>query len=174
MSNYYKSKEVYKQHRDAVTHEPKIIPVRGLYVSGDHLEPTYIDHNVTITQCTSTSMTIVDYVDRTIDVPTDHSVNVLDFYQTDDIGFVNYTTDAIDVPTDHSVNILDFYQTDDIGFVGYISTQIDVPTDHSVNILDFYQTGSVSAIDLRTTYTDTTPQSCISVSVFTSTDLTIT
>ena len=116
MSNYYKSKEVYKQHRDAVTHEPKIIPVRGLYVSGDHLEPTYIDHNVTITQCTSTSMTIVDYVDRTI----------------------------------------------------------DVPTDHSVNILDFYQTGSVSAIDLRTTYTDTTPQSCISVSVFTSTDLTIT
>jgi hypothetical protein len=27
---------------------------------------------------------------------------------------------------------------------------------------------------LRTTYADTTPQSCISVSVFTSTDLTIT
>ena len=90
MSGYHKSKEVYKYHRD-VHGNITIIHVRGLYISGTHLEPAYWDHNVTITGISSTDgVTVVDYVNTTkstydysgirfIDCTWQHPLTVVDY-----------------------------------------------------------------------------------------------
>ena len=60
MSGIHKSKEVYKYTptRDGTR---KLVPVRGVYVSGLHTDPLYMDHCITITEYSSADVEIVDY-----------------------------------------------------------------------------------------------------------------
>lgn len=89
MSNFYKSKEVYKQIRTA-NNEVEIIPVRGMYVSGYHMEPYYIDHNITITEVTSTKCIANEYTETSFD-PSPESVIKVSGYTSTAPTVVNYT-----------------------------------------------------------------------------------
>ena len=62
MSDFHKSKEVYRYTPTA--NGDKLVPVRGLYVSGLHKEPWYIDHAVTVTKFESNEGTIVHYTSK--------------------------------------------------------------------------------------------------------------
>ena len=59
MSGIHKSKEVYKYTETPTGRN--LVPVRGVYVSGLHTEPWYIDHTVSVTKYTSNDPIVVDY-----------------------------------------------------------------------------------------------------------------
>ena len=65
MSGIHRSKEVYK-YTDTPTGR-KLVPVRGMYVSGLHTEPWYIDHTVSVSRFTSNEPTIMDYYESSYD-----------------------------------------------------------------------------------------------------------
>ena len=69
MSGIHKSKEVYKYTR--TSNGDKLIPVRGLYVSGLHTEPRYVDHVITVSNFTSNDAHITDYKETPIDLNLD-------------------------------------------------------------------------------------------------------
>ena len=118
MSGYHKSKEVYKYHRD-VHGNITIIPVRGLYISGTHLEPAYWDHNVTITGISSTDgVTVVDYVDTTkstydysgirfIDCAWQHPLTVVDYSSSTHYMYDYSGIRFIDCVWQHPITISD-------------------------------------------------------------------
>ena len=85
MAEIFRSKEVYKQIRDA-DNKPKIIPVRNMYVAGAWLTPVYMDHCCTILSMSSNEPTVGDF--------TTASTN-----QTDHDGHLNIITvnaDSVD------------------------------------------------------------------------------
>lgn len=67
MSGIHRSQEVYKF--TPTNSGMKLVPVQGLYVSGLHTEPWYIDHCITISRFTSTDATIRDYYDSQSTLP---------------------------------------------------------------------------------------------------------
>lgn len=89
MAEIFRSKEVYKQIRDA-DNKPKIIPVRNMYVAGAWLTPVYMDHYCTILSMSSNEPNVVDF--------TTASTN-----QTDHDGHLNIITveaDSVDQKID--------------------------------------------------------------------------
>lgn len=70
MAEIFRSKEVYKQIRDA-DNKPKIIPVRNMYVAGAWLTPVYMDHYCTILSMSSNEPNVVDFTTET-QKQTDH------------------------------------------------------------------------------------------------------
>lgn len=72
---YYKSREVYKYTE--TSDGRKLVPVRGLYVSGLHTEPWYIDHMVSVHDFTSSKGKIVDYTNITVNTEDDPIVHIV-------------------------------------------------------------------------------------------------
>lgn len=70
MAEIFRSKEVYKQIRDA-DNIPKIIPVRNIYVAGAWLTPVYMDHYCTILSMSSNEPNVGDFTTETQN-QTDH------------------------------------------------------------------------------------------------------
>lgn len=90
MAKLHKSKEVYKYTDTA--NGNKLVPVRGLYVSGTHREPWYIDHAITVTGFTSNDTTVAPYTSVERDVFGDGTlaftgisgggVNIVNYYSS--------------------------------------------------------------------------------------------
>lgn len=132
MSGIHKSKEVYKYTNTA--QGKRLVPVRGLYVSGTHLEPWYIDHAVTIDAFTTTEAKCVRYTSRAESLSAEHIVKMLNV----DTGTVNidyYTIGSVTLKTDHMVKMLNV----DIGTVNvetYTSVAKTLKADHIVKMLN--------------------------------------
>ena len=109
-AGYYKSKEVYKQHRNPEhDNQPELVPVRGLYVAGTHVEPLYQDHNVTITSYTSSNLNVVDYVEADTNAELGRTLNTLNFESFNgNIDFVSYQKAEASAETGHTLNTLNF------------------------------------------------------------------
>lgn len=137
MAGYYKSKEVYKQHRDE-NDIPHVFPVRGLYVSGTHVEPLYQDHNVTITSYTSSNINVVDYTEADANLEI-HQINTLDFGSIPgNIDVVQYTQAEASREMGHAINTLDFESINgNIDFVSYETSATNIEIGHTINTLDF-------------------------------------
>lgn len=144
MAGYYKSKEVYKQHRDALVNEPHIIPVRGLYVSGTHTEPVYQDHDVTITNIDSSPIQYVDLIETTANRHIGQSLNLIDFYTFGTIHSVTYSKASADRHIGQSLNLIDFYTFGNLTVESYTSTTADRHIGQSLNLIDFYTFGNLT------------------------------
>ena len=113
MAEIFRSKEVYKQIRDA-DNKPKIIPVRNMYVAGAWLTPVYMDHCCTILSMSSNEPTVGDF--------TTASTN-----QTDHDGHLNIIT----VNADSVDQVIRWYttastnQTDHDGHLNIITVNAD-------------------------------------------------
>ena len=168
MASYYKSKEVYKQHRNQ-NNQSEIIPVRGLYVSGTHLEPLYQDHNITVTDFTSTAVSIADLIETDRDMEL-HGCNVLDFDMINNIDIVQYTRATATLSDLHGCNILDFDMINNIDIYSYQKTETTLPDMHGNNVLDFDIENSFDITQLTSTDAKTM-DSMISINIFTSDNL---
>lgn len=132
MSGIHKSKEVYKYTNTA--QGKRLVPVRGLYVSGTHLEPWYIDHTITIDAFTTTDAKCVRYTSREESLPADHMVKMLSV----DTGAVTvdyYTKGSATLKADHMVKMLNV----DVGTVTietYTSSSVSLKADHMVKMLN--------------------------------------
>ncbi|MBO4736312.1 MAG: hypothetical protein J5614_07945, partial [Paludibacteraceae bacterium] len=98
MSDFHKSKEVYRYTPTA--NGDKLVPVRGLYVSGLHKEPWYIDHAVTVTGFESNEGTVVHYTSRTEKLEADHLMNLVDV-SVNDVALAVYTSKTVSLQPDH-------------------------------------------------------------------------
>lgn len=112
MADYYRSKEVYKQHRN-LDHESTIIPVRGLYVSGTHLEAVYEDHVITVTGFTSSPLEFYDYTTKTINMQTESAYRILDVLCADDgVTMVDQIQTNQSFGRESVITVLDFTSND--------------------------------------------------------------
>lgn len=139
-AGYYKSKEVYKQHRNPEhDNQPELVPVRGLYVAGTHVEPLYQDHNVTITSYTSSNLNVVDYVEANTDAELGHTINMLNFESFGgNIDYVQYSKAETTRELGHTLNALNFESFDgNIDFVSYQKAEASAETGHTINTLNF-------------------------------------
>ena len=106
MSGYHKSKEVYRHHR-TIDNEPVIIPVRNLYISGQYLAPVYQDHNITITEMSSSnSLHIVDYTTKSENLYDPSGVELVDCNWTTTMSVIDYTSNS-DTQYDSTIRLVD-------------------------------------------------------------------
>lgn len=132
MPNYHKSIEVYKTiHTDQGY---KLFPVRGLYVSGEHLEPSYSDHLISLQSWNSNPAEIVDYTFREVPIEPDHNVNLIDLSFAD-INLITYSTSSYDLPHDHIVNLLDLI-FEEPTLTDFRQSTVSLSQDHNVNLLE--------------------------------------
>lgn len=140
MPNIFKSKEVYK-HLAVTSERPpgKMVPVQGLYVSGEHRPPYYTEGLVHITGLTSTPGSAVSFknVSRTDE---DGCVKVIDFtIDTGSISITNYTTASANAGEDCCVKVLDFWVEPslDLTFDWYKTVSQSAGEDGCVKVIDF-------------------------------------
>ena len=175
MADYYKSKEVYKQHRN-LDHESTIIPVRGLYVSGTHLEAVYEDHVITVTGFTSSPLEFYDYTTKTIYMQTESAFRLLDVFCVDDgVTLVDYTQRSQNLQTESAFRILDVFCVDDgVTLVDFESKTIYMQTESAFRLLDVLCVDDdVTMIDYTQRSQSFGRESVVTVLDFTSNDLTI-
>ena len=127
------SSEIYKMFRGSPTPEypggePILVPIRGLYVSGTHTEPVYIDHYTTIVEFTeNTPITIVNLENTSVDFNVMDNVHFVGMERTNSTYSVSYSTAKT------SENVMD-----NVHFVGMEKTNtmysVSKVTDHADNI----------------------------------------
>lgn len=102
MAEIFRSKEVYKQIRDA-DNKPKIIPVRNMYVAGAWLTPVYMDHYCTILSMSSNEPNVVDFTTET-QKQTDHDghLNIITVEADSVDQKISWYTTASTNQTDHN------------------------------------------------------------------------
>lgn len=140
MPNIFKSKEVYK-HLKVTSERPpgKMVPVQGLYVSGEFRPPYYTEGQVHITDFTSTPGSAVSFknVSRTDE---DGCVKVLDFsIDTGSISITNYTTASANAGEDCCVKVLDFWVEPNLNLTydWYKTVSQSAGEDCCVKVIDF-------------------------------------
>lgn len=98
MSNIFRSKEVYKHPNYNVHDKNEMIPVRGVYVSGEYRPPFYNEPILRIDQISSTNCEIIDYTTKYEDInPT--TTLVLDHLdiETTEWQISRYTEGSVDL-----------------------------------------------------------------------------
>jgi hypothetical protein len=103
-SGFHRSKEVYK-----FTETPtgrKLVPIRGLYVSGLHTEPRYTDHLITVKNFTSSTTNVVNFTEVSRDVYTPCMQGV--GFGNVDPTIINHPISKVSMIPDHLVKVKDF------------------------------------------------------------------
>lgn len=166
MSGIHKSREVYK-FTDTRTGK-KLVPVRGLYVSGLHTEPRYMDHWISVNNFSSSDATIVDYTENDID----QSFVSLTTSQieTNALGVVNYTHHD-ENQYDYSLTGLDI-TTNDLQVVSYNSQTVQQQLS-SLCSLDV-ESNALNIRDYTSLSVDSSLEHVLTVNTYTSNTCTIT
>lgn len=167
MSGYYKSKEVYKQYRDSEGN-PHITPVRGLYVGGEYTPPYYIDHNITITEITSTKCNAVHYTEESCDL-NPAEILKMSSYTTTPVGVVDYTENSTDMT--ESILKISSYTTTPAEVVTY--TTQNSSNEESMLKVSSYTATPAEVVVFSVNKTDLGHDYCISIEEITSTALVI-
>ena len=89
MANIFRANEVYKKPSKFLHDKNEMIPVRGVYVTGEHRPPYYSDSGLTLTSISSTSPTIANFIDEYKDITDntlgfsniDCSINSIELYR---------------------------------------------------------------------------------------------
>lgn len=163
MSGIHKSREVYKYTptRDG----RKLVPVRGLYVSGLHTEPRYMDHILTISEFSSSKETVVYYTEAEMDVNVPGiSVSAI---KTEPIEVTEYSS-ASSNPSSPGISVVGI-KTSPIEVIEYTSNvpNLDVPgisvtyvATTPMEIIDYHHIFVDSSLDhvlTIVTYDSSTP-----------------
>lgn len=176
MANIHKSKEVYKYTDTA--NGNKLVPVRGLYVSGTHKEPWYIDHAITITGFTSTEEIVASYTAAETDVVDNDSALVFTGISFTDVDLVNYYSDSMnlydsDVTSDDSAlsfTGLSFIGIDMVSYYSSNESVYDSQVYSNDSVLEFvsFSTTMSSYMNLQVIKKPQNPQPAITLTQFTS------
>ena len=134
------AKEIYhKLPRDG-TGTSKIVPVRGVYVTGEYKPPIYSDPSIQLQNISTGPSTIRDWIETRIsitDIKTTH--HIYDISVDSTFSFDTYTTSSMptqtDISTHHMYDIsvdssfnIDYYTTD------RLPDQIDIALQHLYDI----------------------------------------
>lgn len=109
MANVFRSKEVYKHLKYDLHDRNTIVPVQGVYVSGEYRPPYYNNPVLMIYEMSSQPAKIDDFQDVSRSSDEDTVVKILDFsadFKT--VNITNYTAASESTGEDTVVKILDF------------------------------------------------------------------
>lgn len=160
-SGYYKSKEVYKYTE--TSNGRKLVPIRGLYVSGLHTEPLYMDHLISIHDFSSTPTVIADYTEISENVY-DSVLNIVGIGASA-LTITNYTIASANLPNDDVLNIVGFDQLP-INVQSY-TQESDNVTDSVLNIVGL-SVSSMGITEYPYAYETLPPEHLITINAFTS------
>ena len=112
MANVFRSKEVYKHLKNNPHDRNEIVPVQGVYVSGEYRPPYYNNPTIKIYTIESQPAEVVDFQDVNESTGDDAIVKVLEFsadFKT--LNITNYTISSKSTGDDAIVKVLDFSAT---------------------------------------------------------------
>jgi hypothetical protein len=112
MANVFRSKEVYKHLKNNPHDRNEIVPVQGVYVSGEYRPPYYNNPTIKIYTIESQPAKVVDFQDVNESTGDDAIVKVLDFSADfNTLNITNYTIASKSTGDDAIVKVLDFSAT---------------------------------------------------------------
>jgi hypothetical protein len=131
MANVFRSKEVYKHLKYDLHYRNEIVPVQGVYVSGEYRPPYYNNPTIKIYTIDSSPAIVADFrVDESnaSDMPT---VGMYALDTTDTVWDIKrYSQENIDVKTSETVGMYEINITDTILDINrYGRDYIDTKTD---------------------------------------------
>ena len=132
MANVFKSKEVYK-HVPGINSGDKLYAVRGMYVSGEHKVPYYIDGHVHLKSIDTSKAKIVNFTTESCDLSSDNVVNLISA-KTSDIEIVNYSKSSESLNNDQMINLIGV-NVSDIDIVSYSSRNENIKSDPMINLI---------------------------------------
>ena len=109
--NIFKAVEIYKRIPGLPSSQNPLRVIRGLWVSGVHLDNITMDATLQVTGETSNHCEERAYTDSHVDIHTDGNVNVINF-QSGSFTVEQYTTQNADAYTDGNVNVIEFIDSD--------------------------------------------------------------
>ena len=135
MAYIIKSDEVYKH----IKGKHKIVPVQGVYVTGEHRPPYYNEAGVHILSLSTQPATVNDFKDVTL-VQSDAVVKLVDFYAIPGSPTLTfYTTATADAGNDTITKLVDFYAVpSNPTFLFYSKQDVDAGNDTITKLVDFY------------------------------------
>lgn len=163
MGNIFRSNEVYKHTKTIINGHHQIIPVRGVYITGEYRPPYYNEPGIHITSITSTSPTIRDFTDveRSDE---DGMVKVLNFSVTrSEPTITNYTVNTVSSGEDTMTKLLEFSVTyNQPSYEWYTSATQNAGEDTMVKLLEFTVTrNGIQPITYTTSRQHSTPESML-------------
>lgn len=158
MANVFRSKEVFKNTRKS-NGDKVVVPVYGMYVSGEYKPPYYNDTGVRITSISSNPATVADFSQEEITLPDDHILNLIELtMDTTCPSIVNYTRDEVTIPDDHVLNLIEL--TMDVGLsyiISYTQDEVTIPDDHVLNLIELTMDYGVSYTSYSNIHESMTP-----------------
>lgn len=176
MANIFQSKEVYKTIRNETNDGNVIIPVYGVYVTGEYKPPYYNNNNgIVISNINTTKATVVDYTERNTS-STDRVFNVLDL--TTNIvtpTIMEYTLSSTDAGTDAVFNVLDLtMDAVDVEIFSYSQESVNTGNDAVLNVLDLTSDNvSLSVMTYTSQTVNNTPEPMLRITQITTTKATV-
>ena len=139
MANIFRTNEVYKSFRYDIDGSKKIVPVRGMYISGNYRPPYYNEPGLFITGITTENAVVENFQDSEVSSGVDTMTKIVDFVvETFQPSIINYSTAEASSGVDTMTKIVDFVvETFQPELEFYESTTVDAGTDTMTKILDF-------------------------------------
>lgn len=132
--NIFKAVEIYKRIPGLPSRMNPLRVIRGLWVSGTHLDTITIDATLHVTGETSNHCEERAYTDSRVDGYLEGNVNIIDFQST---GFSvqQYSTQRTSSYLQGNVNIIDI-ESNQMDITYYTTSNQDAYLDGNVNIIE--------------------------------------
>lgn len=156
------AKEIYYSFREDRTGTRKVVPVRGVYVTGEWKPPTYIEPILRITEISANRATIADYIETNFPNTSPTTQHLYDVMPSYTISTVQYTTNTM--PTQYHRNttqhLYDVMPSYSLRFEPFIQTTM--PTQYHRNtthhLYDISISGYPTSIPIPTTLAGSQPE----------------
>lgn len=175
MANIFKSKEVYRHLKYSVYDKNVIVPVQGIYVSGQYSPPYYNDPLIMINEISSEPATVADFKDVSVDT-SDVMVKIVDIsLRVNPITIVNYSNASVDSGIDLMTKIVDISVSFNQPSITFLQTvQQDILENDMVKLVDLsVRYSQPSIIQYSSKSKNMTPEPMLRVTTLTSTSATV-
>lgn len=132
--NIFKAVEIYKRIPGVPSNQNPLRVIRGLWVSGTHLDTITIDATLHVTGETSNHCEERAYTDSRVDGYLEGNVNIIDFQSTD-FTVQQYTTQRASSYLEGNVNVIEF-NSSAFTIYGYGNAHVDGYIDGNVNVIE--------------------------------------
>lgn len=133
MATLFRSDEVYKKISKNVHNREEIIPVRGMYVSGQHSSPYYAEPALAFTGITSQPAEIYSLT-SSAQSTTDHVLNIINIDMDGEVT-TEFFTKASDESFDTVLNIINIDFDGDFNEIEFFQKTTSDTFDTALNVL---------------------------------------
>ena len=142
--NIFKAIEIYKRIPKMAASRNPLRVIRGLWVSGTHLDNITIDATLQVTGETSRHCEERAYTSKEDEAFLDGNINIIDF-DTTEIQTQVYTVQNNEAYLEGNINIIDF-DTNTIDVMYYTRSEQESYLEGNINIIE-YNTDNIGVAD---------------------------